>query len=189
MNAIETVTVYAGSGRGRPGDVRVAYDLGRHLAGHGYAVLFGGGREGMMGALADGVLEQGGQIRSVLIPKFLSVAHPGVTDVEVVPTLWDRKRFLVEGGQASLALPGGIGTLDELCEMLSLAQLKIRNQPILLLDHADFFRPFIAMIEWAIRSGFVREEDRSLCQPVARIEEVAETLRCWVPPAIPDKQA
>jgi hypothetical protein len=143
----------------------------------------------MMGALAEGVLEQGGQIRSVLIPKFLSVAHPGVTDIEVVPTLWDRKRHLVEGGQASLALPGGIGTLDELCEMLSLAQLKIRNQPILLLDHAEYFRPLLELIEWTIRSGFAREEDRSLCQRVGRVEEVAETVERWVPPAIPDKQA
>ena len=142
----------------------------------------------MMGALADGVLEAGGRIRSVLIEGFLPVAHPEVQAVTVAGSMRERKHDLLEGSQACVALPGGIGTFDEIFEVLSLTQLQITVVPLVLLDHGRYFQPLLELLDRTIETGYVRAADRSLFEMVEKVEQVVPALRNWRVPQIPDKK-
>ena len=141
-----------------------AREVGATLAGRGVGVVFGGGRVGMMGALADAALAAGGEVTGV-IPAALverEVAHAALTRLHVVESMHDRKALMGSLADGFLALPGGFGTLDEFFEVLSWAQLGMHGKPCVLLDVDGFFGPLLHAVNHAEREGFIRAQDRAL---------------------------
>ena len=130
-------------------------------AGRGLGIVYGGGRVGLMGAVADGALAAGGEVIGV-IPQSLvdrELAHGGLTRLHVVGSLHERKALMAELADGFVALPGGFGTLDELLEQLTWSQLSLHGKPVGLLDVEGYWRPLIALARHATEEGFVRESD------------------------------
>jgi uncharacterized protein (TIGR00730 family) len=139
----------------------VARDFGAALAGRGLCLVYGGGRVGLMGSVADGALAVGGEVIGV-IPRELverELAHQGLTKLHVVESLHERKALMADLADGFVALPGGFGTLDELAEQLTWSQLGLHDKPIGLFDVAEYWRPLIALARHATDEGFVRESD------------------------------
>ncbi len=159
---MERVCVFCGASSGRvPAYAAAARSFGEAAALRGVGVVFGGGRVGLMGAVADAALAAGGEVIGV-IPQSLvdrELAHEGVTRLEVVDSLHERKARMAELADAFVALPGGFGTLDELLEQLTWSQLGLHASPIGLLDVEGYWRPLIALARHATEEGFVRESD------------------------------
>ena len=179
MPEIKTVAVFCGSRPGRlPAYRAAAAALGRGLAEAGLRLVFGGGRIGLMGALADGALAANGEVIGI-IPEFLTrleVAHVGVTDLVVTDSMHVRKRRMFELADAFVTLPGGLGTLDETVEILTWRQLGLHEKPILLCDVAGSSEPLVATIEAAIDRGFAGPESRRLYEVVAGVPGVLRRL-------------
>jgi uncharacterized protein (TIGR00730 family) len=138
--------------------------LGQALVRRGWGLVFGGGHIGLMGILADAVLEAGGSVTGV-IPQALvdrELAHTGLSDLRIVRTMHERKALMAELSHAFAALPGGYGTLDELFEILTWAQLGIHHKPIGLLDISGFFKPLLAWLDRAVLDGFIKPVYRHL---------------------------
>jgi hypothetical protein len=165
MGAPSRICVFCGaSPGGDPSYVEAARRTGETLAGRGIAVVYGGGRVGLMGALADAALAAGGEVIGV-IPRSLverELAHDGVTELRVVGTLHERKAVMAELADAFIALPGVLGTLEELSEVTSWAQLGLHAKPIGLLDVAGYWRPLLAWLDHAVAAGFVSPAHRDL---------------------------
>ena len=159
---MQRVCVFCGASSGRlAAYAEAARAFGELLASRGLGLVFGGGRVGLMGAVADGALAAGGEAIGV-IPQSLvdrELAHTGVSSLEVVGSLHARKARMAELADAFVALPGGFGTLDELIEQLTWAQLGLHERPVGLLDVAGYWRPLIALARHATEEGFVRESD------------------------------
>lgn len=161
MPAIQSVAVFCGS---QPGDnptfAHAARTLGRGLGEAGIRLVYGGGRVGLMGALADAVLAAGGEVLGV-IPEFLTkreVAHTGVSDMVVTDSMHSRKQRMFAESDAFISMPGGLGTLDETIEIITWRQLGLHDKPILLCDVAGSAGPVVGAIEGAIANGFARPE-------------------------------
>jgi uncharacterized protein (TIGR00730 family) len=154
-----SVCVFCASRDGARDDYLAAADsFGRELAARDMALVYGGGNIGLMGALADGALDAGGHVVGI-IPDFLrerEVAHTGLTECVFVDDLFERKALMIERADAFVALPGGIGTFDEILEVIAWRQLRQLRQPIGLLDVAGFFQPWRALWQHVIDEGFVR---------------------------------
>lgn len=152
------VCVFCASAPGRsPAYAEAASAFGALLAGRSLTVVYGGGRAGLMGALADGALAAGGTVVG-LIPQFLvdrEVAHTGVSELVVVGSMHERKLGMAQRADAFVALPGGLGTLEELVEAWTWTQLGLQRKPIGLLDVEGYWRPFLAMIEAGVGAGFI----------------------------------
>jgi uncharacterized protein (TIGR00730 family) len=165
MPAIYSVAVFCGSREGSdPRFAAAARELGTGFASAGIRLVYGGGKNGMMGVLADAVLAGGGAVLGV-IPDFLTkweVAHPDVTEMVVTSSMHDRKRRMAEAADAFVAMPGGIGTMDETIEIISWRQLRLHDKPIYVCDVAGSAAPFMALIEGAIAQGFAPPEARRL---------------------------
>jgi hypothetical protein len=141
-----------------------ARQLGRLLAERGTRLIYGGGNVGLMSVLADEVLSRGGQVIGV-IPRHLverELAHAGATEMRVVGSMHERKSLMAELADAFVALPGGIGTLEELLEITTWAQLGLHNKPIGLLDVCAYYQPLLAMLDLAAQEGFLPPEGRRL---------------------------
>lgn len=141
-----------------------AEELGRLIAARGLTLVYGGGDVGLMGIVADAALNGGGRVIGV-IPQALvdrEVAHQGLTELRVVESMHERKATMVELADAFLALPGGMGTFEELCEILTWGQLGIHQKPIGLLNVAGYWRPFVSLLDHAVEEGFVRPAHREL---------------------------
>jgi uncharacterized protein (TIGR00730 family) len=138
--------------------------MGRALAGRGLTLVFGGGRTGMMGALADEVMEAGGQAVGIIPKAFhtLELAHTRLTELKVVGSMHERKALMAELGDAFVALPGGFGTFEELLEILTWAQIGLHTRPVGVLNVQEYFDPLLTLIEHARAEGFVYDEHRSL---------------------------
>ncbi len=160
-----SVCVFCGSAAGAaPAYAEAARSVGREIARRGWTLVYGGGRVGLMGQLADAALESGGRVTGV-IPRFLyerEVGHDGLTELEIVETLTERKLRMGELARAFLTLPGGIGTLDELFEVLSWAQLGLVAKPNGLLNVAGYFDALAGFLDHAVMAGFLRPEHRAL---------------------------
>ena len=152
------VCVFCGSSPGLdPRYAAAAVDLARGLVARGLGVVFGGGSVGLMGVLADHVLSAGGSVTGV-IPHGLAareLAHRGVSDMRVVPTMHARKALMAELADGFVALPGGIGTLEELFEIVTWGQLGIHHKPVGVLNVAGYYDPLVALLEHAAAEGFV----------------------------------
>lgn len=164
---MKTVCVYCGSSPGaRPEYLDAATELGRLLACEGMRLVYGGACVGVMGRVADAVLEGGGQVIGV-IPQGLmerDLAHQGLTQLHVVATMHERKAMMAELSDAFIALPGGIGTFEELFEILTWAQLGIHHKPCGLLNVAGYYDQLLAFLDHSVREGFLASEHRSLLQ-------------------------
>jgi uncharacterized protein (TIGR00730 family) len=182
MAEIRSVCVYCGSSAGDDPDfVAAARALGTALARDGVHLVYGGGGVGLMGAVAHAAMEGGGAVTGV-IPDFLverERALQGARDVILVKDMHERKRLLFENADAFVALPGGIGTLEEVVEQLSWIQLQRHKKPVLLVNLKGFWKPFTALIDHLIARGFIR--DGSLRFLVAeRVEDALPMLRAAV---------
>jgi hypothetical protein len=157
MPQIRSVCVYCGSSGAVDQRYRTAADeIGRSLAATGMALVFGGGRIGLMGIAADAALAAGGQVIGV-IPAALrdrELAHQGVSELVVVDTMHDRKRVMAERADVFAVLPGGIGTLDEAFEMLTWRQLGLHDKPVFLVDVAGYWQPLRALLDHIVEQRF-----------------------------------
>ena len=179
MKKIGQVCVYCGSSGAVEARYReAASELGARLAAAGIELVYGGGRVGLMGLLADAVLSAGGQAIGVIPRRLLDaeVAHRGVTELIVVDNMRDRKRLMAEKADAFVVLPGGIGTLDELFETLSWKQLGLHDKPILLVDIGGYWTPLHALLDHIVVTGFAREHTRGLLQVVPNVAALMAAL-------------
>jgi uncharacterized protein (TIGR00730 family) len=180
MTEMKRICVFCGSSPGaRPVYAEAARATGRLLAERGIGLVYGGGNVGLMGEVADAVLAAGGEVTGV-IPKALlerEVGHRGLTTLHVVGTMHERKALMVDLSDGFVALPGGYGTLDELCEALTWSQLGIHARPCGILNVDGYFDALLALFDHAVREGFVREAHRRLvleaAEPAALLEAMA----------------
>ncbi|MBX9932186.1 MAG: TIGR00730 family Rossman fold protein [Methylobacterium sp.] len=160
MAVIKTVCVYCGSGFGAdPAFTEAAEALGRALAEAGIGLVYGGGNVGLMGTVARAVLEHGGHVVGI-IPDFLKSRERMLDEIQetiVVSDMHTRKRLMFERSDAFIALPGGIGTLEELVEQMTWAQLGRHKKPIVLVSVADFWRPLLILLDHMRDQGFIRD--------------------------------
>ncbi len=181
-----SICVYAGSADGLADDyLQGAYTLGQTLAQNGIALVYGAGKTGMMGALADGVLQTGGKVIGV-VPKNLNqpqLIHSGLTELEVLPDIQKRKARMSELASGFIALPGGYGTFDELFETLTWAQLRIHHKPVGLLNLRGYFDLLLGMIQHASAEGFIYAEHLDLMVSSASPSELLEQMSAYQTPA------
>ncbi|HEX4260739.1 MAG TPA: TIGR00730 family Rossman fold protein [Acetobacteraceae bacterium] len=165
MPRIGSVAVFCGAQSGRdPRPMEAARALGRGLARGGRQLVYGGGRIGLMGALADAALAEGGAVTGV-IPEFLTrreVAHPGVGRMVVTASMHARKQRMFELADAFVMLPGGLGTLDEIVEIITWRQLGLHDKPVLLCDVAGSAGPLVSLVAAVIADGFAQASVRTL---------------------------
>lgn len=179
MQNIRSLCVYCGSS----GAVETRYreaasELGARLARAGIEVVYGGGKVGLMGLLADAALAAQGKVTGI-IPSHLrdaEVAHHGITELVVVDSMHERKRLMAERADAFAILPGGIGTLDEMFEIVSWKQLRLHGKPILLVDIGGYWGPLRALLDHIVAHGFARPETRRLLQVVPSISALMTAL-------------
>ncbi len=179
MSQITAVCVFCGSSTGtRPEYAESAKRLGVAIARRGLELVYGAGHVGLMGTLADAALASGGRVIG-MIPRSLvdrELAHKGLTELHVVETMHARKALMAERADAFLALPGGYGTLDELFEILTWAQLGIHSHPIGLINVAGYFDPLLAWIAGAVEGGLIREKHRAMLLVGDEPEEVLDRV-------------
>jgi uncharacterized protein (TIGR00730 family) len=179
MSKIKTVCVYCGSGAGtNPRFVESAKDLGKSLAESGIRLVYGGGSVGIMGAVAKAVLDHGGQVTGI-IPEFLvkkEVMMP-LQDLIVTPDMHERKRLMFEHSDAFVALPGGIGTLEELVEQLTWQQLGRHSKPVLLANIDGFWEPLLALIAHMRATQFIRPTLSVDILQAERVEDILPRLQ------------
>jgi uncharacterized protein (TIGR00730 family) len=177
--AIRSLCVYCGSSGAVATPYRdAASELGARLAAAGIEVVFGGGRVGLMGLLADAALAQGGRVTGIIPARLrdAELAHAGVSELVVVATMHDRKRLMAERADAFAILPGGIGTLDETFEILSWRQLGLHHKPIFLVDVAGYWAPLSAVLDHIVAQGFARLETRRLIRVVQSVAVLMSAL-------------
>jgi uncharacterized protein (TIGR00730 family) len=176
MNKIKTVCVYCGSGPGtNPRFVEAAKALGKALAESGIRLVYGGGSIGLMGAVATSVLDHGGTVTGI-IPDFLTIRENALKRVQemiVTPDMHERKRLMFEHSDAFVALPGGIGTLEELVEQLTWQQLGRHSKPVLLANIEGFWEPLLALLAHMRATQFIRQ---SLAVDILTAERVEDIL-------------
>ncbi len=157
------ICVFCGSHEGtRAGYREAAVALGGLIARRGWTLVYGGASVGLMGALADAALEGGGEVIGIL-PAALQdreIAHRSLTELRLVDSMHARKQAMADLADAFIALPGGIGTLEELCEMLTWSQLGLHHKPVGILNVEHYYDPLLALIDNAFRDGFIREKHR-----------------------------
>lgn len=160
---MKKLCVFAGSSPGRdPLFLAHARQLGELCAQAGWGIVNGGGGQGMMQAVAEGALSRGGHVEGV-IPHSMVLrewAHNGLTDLHVVETMHERKQRMHDRSDAFVALPGGIGTLDEVCEALAWQKLEIHKKPVALLNTSGFYESFLHLLDHTVECGFYHELDR-----------------------------
>jgi uncharacterized protein (TIGR00730 family) len=185
---MERIAVFCGSSLGSAEAYRSAAEaLGVLLARRGHALVYGGGQVGLMGAVADAVLRAGGTAVGV-IPEALAgreIAHAGLSELHVVPTMHARKALMAELSSAFVALPGGFGTLDELFEIVTWGQLGLHRKPVGLLDVGGYFGSLLRFVEHAVAERFVRPEHAELLVVEAEPEALLDRLATHRPPSLP----
>jgi uncharacterized protein (TIGR00730 family) len=188
MAVIKRLCVYCGSSPGvDPSYQTAAAQLGTRLAQSSVELIYGGGRVGLMGVLADAALAAGGRVTGV-IPRLLhdrEVAHPGVSDMIVVGSMHERKQRMFDLADAFVVLPGGLGTLDETIEILTWRQLGLHDKPVIIADIAAYWAPLLGLIEHVIADGFAYAPLRDYYRVVARVEDVLPTLAALPQPSAP----
>ncbi len=182
------VVVFCGSSSGS--DARFtaqAILLGETLARQQIALVYGGARIGLMGAVADGALRAGGQVIGVL-PRFLQskeIAHADLTELHLVDSMHERKLLMNELCDGAIALPGGFGTLEEFFEMLTWAQLGLHQKPVALLNVAGFYDPLLALVQSMVDNALLKPQNQSLILGSDNIDTLLETMRNYQPAAVP----
>jgi len=180
MNKIKTICVYCGSSAGtNPRFTEAASTFGKILAENGIRLVYGGGSNGLMGAVANGVLDHGGSVTGI-IPEFLNSRERMLTRVQelvVTPDMHERKRLMFERSDAFVALPGGIGTLEELVEQLTWQQLGRHSRPVLLANIEGFWEPLLALMAHMRSTQFIRPGMAVEVLKAERVEDILPRLR------------
>lgn len=184
--AVKRICVFCGASPGaRPEYAAATAELARLLVADGIGVVYGGGGVGLMGALADAVIAQGGEIVGV-IPQALvgrEIAHRDVSDMRVVGSMHERKALMAELSDAFVALPGGLGTLEELFEVYTWAQLGLHRKPCALLDVEGYYAGIARFLAHAVEERFVREEHRAMLMVERDPRVLIDRLRGFEPDA------
>jgi uncharacterized protein (TIGR00730 family) len=160
--------------------------MGQTLARRGIGLVYGGGCVGLMGVLADAVLAEGGEAIGV-IPEALEareVAHHGLTELRVVRSMHERKALMAELSDAFVAMPGGYGTFEEFCEVITWAQLGLHEKPCGLLNVENYYAPLLALFDGAVAEGFVRDVQRGIVREAKEPERMLELLERYRPPRV-----
>ncbi len=182
---MDSICVFCGSREGvRSSYAAAARRTGVALAKRGIRVVYGGGRVGLMGVLADAALEAGGEVVGIIPEAIVSreVAHAGLTKLHVVGSMHERKALMSDLSDGFLTLPGGYGTLEEFLEVLSWAQLSIHDKPCALLDVDGFYAPLASLFDKAVAEGFVQPGHRSLVLTGDSPEQLLDLMESYVPP-------
>lgn len=182
----KSVCVFCASSNGiDPAFLAAATSLGQAIAARGWQLVYGGADVGMMGALADAALAGGAPVIGVLPHALVSreIAHRGLTELIQVGSMHQRKAEMARRADAFIALPGGLGTLDELCEILTWALLGIHQKPILLVNTAGYWNAFLHLLDAAVANGFLRAGHHGLASVVDTPAQACETLeQIWISP-------
>jgi len=182
---LRSICVFCGASRGsNPIYEQAAQDLGRTLAANGIRLIYGGGAVGLMGVVADATMAAGGEVIGI-IPQSLKdaeVGHTGLTRLEVVDGMHARKARMAELADAFIALPGGLGTLEELFEVWTWGQLGYHSKPLGLLDVNHFYSKLSHFLDHLVEEGFVRSQHREMLQRSDESQALIELLDAWQPP-------
>lgn len=184
MNSFQRICVFCGSSAGYSGTYRAAaVELGCSLTELGLGLVYGGGRIGLMGVVADAVLQHGGQVVGVIPKPMVSreIWHSGLTELRIVPSMHARKALMAELADAFIALPGGFGTFEEFCEMITWSQLGIHRKPCGLLNVAGYYDPLLEMFNHAVTEGFLKPENRELVLDSPSSRELLEKMQAFEP--------
>lgn len=185
---MRSIAVFCGASEGYLEQYReIAYELGATLAAKSIRIVYGGAKVGLMGALADGALSNGGQVIGV-IPDFLQtkeVTHEGLTELVLVNTMHERKIKMHELSNGVITLPGGWGTMDELFEMLTWAQLGLHHKPIGLLNVLGYYEAFQAFMDSMVREGFLAEDVSKILLMSDSIDDLLEQMGQYEAPELP----
>jgi hypothetical protein len=184
---MQRICIFCGSSVGaRPVYAEAARQVGALLAQRNLGLVYGGGSVGLMGVAADAALAGGGEVIGV-IPEFLfqrEIEHKGVTEMRVVGTMHERKTIMADLADGFIALPGGYGTLDEFCEIITWAQLGLHRKPVGLLNVAGYFDSFLAFLDHTTAEGFVQPEYRALVLDDTDPASLLDRLRAYQPPPV-----
>lgn len=185
---MKRLCVYCGSSPGRgPVYTQAANRLGEALASNRLGLVYGGASSGVMGAVADALAAAGGEIIGI-IPKDLlkkESPHAGLTDLKVVGSMHERKALMAKFSDGFVALPGGLGTLEELFEVWTWGQLGFHRKPCALLNVNAYFAPLIDFLDRAVEEGFVKAEHRSMLIVETEPDDLIRRLRSYQPPEVP----
>jgi uncharacterized protein (TIGR00730 family) len=184
---LQRICVFCGSSSGTGESyLQAARAVGRLLYERNIELVYGGGRVGLMGAVADACLAAGGRVTGV-IPQLLvdkEVAHRGLTELRVVQTMHERKALMADLADAFMALPGGYGTWDELCEVLTWSQIGIQRKASALLNVNGYYDPLLAMADRAVAEGFLRDVHRELLLTDTDPARLLDRLETYVTPVV-----
>jgi uncharacterized protein (TIGR00730 family) len=183
-----SICIFCGSRRGaEPAYMQAARQLGAQAGAAGLRVIYGGGHVGMMGGAADASMAAGGEVVGFIPLRLLEreVGHRAITELVVTEGMFDRKQQMIAGADAFIVLPGGLGTLDELLEVITLRQLGYHDKPIVLVNLDGYWDPFIALVERVIEQDFAAPTARQLFQVVDRVDEALPALGIQVQEAAP----
>jgi uncharacterized protein (TIGR00730 family) len=184
--SLRSVCVFCGSNPGRtPVYLDTVGELADLLAARGVRVVYGGAGVGTMGALADRVLAAGGEVVGVIPEQQVGaeIAHPGLTELHVVGSMHERKALMNELSDGFIALPGGLGTLEEFAEIVTWSQLGLHRKPTGLLNTAGFYDLLLAFLDHAVRERFLRADDRALVLTAAGAPDLLDRMAGWAPRA------
>jgi len=185
---VRSVCIFCGSRSGiEPAYEEAALTLGRMLAAASITLVYGGGRVGLMGVVADAALDAGGDVVGV-IPRALlerEIAHTGLEDLRVVGSMHERKALMSELSEGFVALPGGTGTLEEFFEALTWAQLGEHRKPCGLLNVSGYYDPLLALFDHMVVKGFLSEEHRSMVLVEREPDPLLEAMARYRPPGVP----
>lgn len=180
MSDCKNICVYCGSSA-RVDDVykEAAKELGVVMAAAGLDLVYGGGRVGLMGIVADSVLAGGGEVYGVITTHLaeLEVEHQGLTRIDVVETMHERKQRMVDHADAFVILPGGLGTMDEFFEVMTWRQLGLHNNPVIVVNVDGYWDKLVELIEGLIEKGFAQPSDRDALTVVNDVSEIPEALK------------
>jgi uncharacterized protein (TIGR00730 family) len=187
---VRRLCVFCGSSPGaRPAYGEAAEELGRLLVAEGIGLVYGGGKVGLMGRLADAVLAEGGEAIGVMPEALVAkeIGHPGLDDMRVVGSMHERKALMADLGDAFVALPGGLGTVEELFEVYTWAQLGLHRKPCALLDVEGYYEGIATFLDRAVSERFVREDHRDMLIVEREPRVLLERLRAFEPSAVMPK--
>lgn len=184
---MKRICVFCGSNNGaNPIYLETAEKVGKFLVTNNIELVYGGGRVGLMGKVADTVMANGGKVIGI-IPQSLAtkeIAHQGLTELHIVNSMHERKAMMAELSDGFIALPGGFGTFEEFCEIVTWAQLGIHQKPCGLLNINGFYDNLIAQINFSITENFIKSEHRQLVLVESEVEKLYDLMKIFCPPVI-----
>ncbi len=186
--SVSSVCVFCGSNTGtRPAYADAATEIGRALAARGMTLVYGGGSVGLMQIVAQSALDAGGRVIGVITQQLVvrEIGHSGLDALHVVATMHERKALMAKLSDAFIALPGGYGTFDELCEMATWDQLGIHVKPLVVVNVEGYFDGFLAQLDRAVSDGLLKPEHRALLACATTVDAALEAVAAWQPPLVP----